>query len=185
MADRDDEVPATLDARVVRTRKDVLGAALQVLHKDGADALTHARLAELAGCSKVTVYKHWPSRSDIMRDAFQHLDDLPHSSPTGELRTDLIAEMTVFRDLMRDRALDRGLAVLADAAMQSPELAAVRDDIVSAGERVMRDLLASRFAGARLEAAAQMLIGATINSALLHGRIPHDDAIAAAVDLIL
>ena len=185
MAGRDDEGPVTLDARVVRTRKDVLGAALQVLHEDGADALTHARLAELAGYSKATVYKHWPSRADIIRDAFRYLGDLPHSTPTGDLRTDLIAEMTLFRDLMRDRALDRGLAVLADVAMQSQELAAVRDEIVGAGERVMRSVLAHRFTGADLEAAVHMLVGTTINSALLHGRIPRDDVIAAAVDLVL
>ena len=49
----------------------------------------------------------------------------------------------------------------------------------------MRALLETRFRGADLDAATLMLTGAVINSALLHGQIPEDEIIVAAVDVIL
>ncbi|MBJ7383621.1 MAG: TetR family transcriptional regulator, partial [Mycolicibacterium sp.] len=43
---------------MARTRADVSRAALQVLTSEGADALTHAHVAEIAGYSKTTLYTH-------------------------------------------------------------------------------------------------------------------------------
>ena len=54
------------DARVVRTRNDVSRAALHVLTEQGWDAVTHAHLARTAGYSRATLYKHWPTRTDLI-----------------------------------------------------------------------------------------------------------------------
>ena len=48
------------DARIVRTRADVDRTALAILVEEGLEALTHARVAERAGYSKTTLYRHWP-----------------------------------------------------------------------------------------------------------------------------
>jgi len=56
---------------------------------------------------------------------------------------------------------------------------------VTAGERVLRELLAPRLQGPELEAAILMLSGAILNAAMMHGRPPADDVIAAAVDIVL
>jgi AcrR family transcriptional regulator len=180
-----DEAPQRVDARVVRTRHDVLRAALDVLIDEGRDAVTHQRLAQVAGYSRVTLYKHWPTRADILREAFGGLREAHHHTPTGDVRTDLIGELTTFRTVIEQRRIDRALAALAELAASHPELADVRDEVVSAGERVLRELLAPRLQGPELEAAILMLSGAILNAAMMHGHPPADDVIAAAVDIVL
>ena len=174
-----------MDARVVRTRNDVLRAALDVLIDEGRDAVTHQRLAQVAGYSRVTLYKHWPTRADLLRDAFGGLRDAHHHTPTGDVRTDLIEELTAFRTVIERRRIDRALAALAELAASHPEMAEVRDEVVSDGERVVRELLAPRLRGPKLEAATLMLSGAILNAAMMHGRPPADDVISAAVDIVL
>src|SRR6201994_2589115 len=173
-----------VDARVIRTRNDILRATLEVLTSQGLDGLTHPHLAEVAGYSRATLYNHWPNRTALLRDAFAYRS-AEHSTPTGDLRSDLIAELTMFRTEMERHGLDRALAVLAAVTAFEPDLAEVRNQLVADGEHVTRGLLAPVLDGADLEAAVQMLTGAVLNSALLHGKLPSDDVIAAAVDTVL
>jgi AcrR family transcriptional regulator len=174
-----------VDARIVRTRRDVLGVALDVLLDEGRDALTQPHVASVAGYSRATVYKHWPTRTDMLRDTFAQLGEIQHHTPTGDLRADLIEELTAFRRGMESRRLHRALAVLAELTASVPELVEVRDRLVTDGEHVVRDLLASVLQGTRLEAATLMLSGALLHAALMHGRLPTDAEIAAAVDVAL
>jgi AcrR family transcriptional regulator len=177
--------PRSEDARVVRTRNDVLRAALDVLIDQGRDAVTHPNLARVSGYSRATIYNHWPTRADLVRAAFTRMEDAEHHTPTGDLRADLIGELTMFRFGMQRHRLDRALVVLADLAASTPELADLRDTLVTDGERVLRQLLGTVLRGAEMEAATLMLSGAILNSALMHGRLPADDVIAAAVELVL
>ncbi len=174
-----------IDARVIRTRNDILRAALEVLIALGSEGVTHARLSQVAGYSKATVYKHWPTRADLLRDTFTRLGDVPHHVPTGDLRTDLIMEATTFRTAMEEQRLDRVLAVLSDLSHSDPELAKIRDKLVADGERVVRELLQPVLHGTELEAATLMLCGAVLHAALMHGTPPDDNVIAATVDLTL
>ena len=174
-----------LDARVIRTRSDILRAAVDVLTREGLDAVTHHRLAEVAGYSRATIYKHWPTRDALFVDAFSYRPSGEHSVPTGDLRADLIAELTMFRQGMERQRLDRALAALAALTTSVPELAAVRDKLVAEGERVLLQLLAPAAQGPELEAAMRMLSGSVVQSALLHGQLPSDEVIAATVDLLL
>jgi AcrR family transcriptional regulator len=173
-----------VDARVIRTRNDILRATLEVLTSQGLDGLTHPHLAEVAGYSRATLYNHWPNRTALLRDAFAYRS-AEHSTPTGDLRSDLIAELTMFRTEMERHGLDRALAVLAAVTAFTPELAEVRDQLLTDGERVMRELLSPAFQGDELDAAVLMLTGAVINSAVVHGQLPSDALIAATVDLVL
>ena len=177
--------PQAEDARVVRTRNDVSRTALRVLVEQGWEAVTHAHLAREAGYSRATLYKHWPLRTDLLRLAFRRLGDMPHHVPAGELRGDLIDEVTTFRTGMERHRLDRALCALVDLAGTDPDMVEVRDKLVTDGERVVRDLLSPRLQGTELEAATLMLCGAVLHSALMHGRRPADDVIAASVDLLL
>src|ERR1700759_3078200 len=146
-----------VDARVIRTRNDILRATLDVLISQGLDGLTHPHLAEVAGYSRATLYNHWPNRTALLRDAFSYRGAGEHSTPAGDLRADLIAELTMFRTEMQQYGLDRALAVLTAGAGFDPGLAEVRDRLGADGERVNRQLLGRVFDGAELEAAVLML----------------------------
>lgn len=181
----DVEAAGGVDARVTRTRRDVLAASIDELIDGGWDSVTHARVAARAGYSKATVYSHWPDRLALVRDAFAQLGKLPHFEPTGDVRVDLIGELTSFRNVMTTYRLHRVLAILAERSIPVPELAEVRDAFVRDGEDPLRRILRSVVDGNRLEVATFMLCGAIVHPVLLHGHIPADDEIAIAVDMVM
>jgi AcrR family transcriptional regulator len=174
-----------VDARIVRTRNDVLRAAMDVLVQDGWEAVTHPRVARAAGYAKATVYAHWPDRLSLLKDAFSRFGDMPHHEPTGDLRQDLIGELVSFRSAMVEHRLDRALAVLAERASAGQEVVEIRNAFVEDGERPLRQLLTPLLAPPAREAATLMLCGAVLHSVLMHGQPPSDEVIASAVDLVL
>jgi AcrR family transcriptional regulator len=54
--------------RVRRTRDRILAAAGDLLAEAGPAGLTYALLAERAGVTRQTLYRHWPSRSRLLVD---------------------------------------------------------------------------------------------------------------------
>ncbi len=175
----------TVDARILRTRHDVLHAAIDIVITDGLDGVTQPNVARRAGYSKATVYAHWPERLDLIRDAFAMLGEMPHHEPVGDLRSDLIGELHSFRRAMQAHRLDRILAVLAEGSTAWPELGPVRDRFVAEGERPIRSLLSRHLRGARLDAAVLMLCGAIVHSMLMRGDLPGDAVIGRAVDAVI
>ncbi|MDR3656949.1 MAG: helix-turn-helix domain containing protein [Mycobacterium sp.] len=172
------------DARIVRTRADVARTAFDVLVEEGSEALTHARVAERAGYSKTTLYKHWPARSDLAATALEALRDFQHREPTGDIRADLIGELTTFRQAVLDLRLDRVLSAMAQWATLDT-MRQIRTEINGEGQRPIRNILQQAFEGAELEAAISMLSGVVACPSLMFGTVPDDDVIEVAVDIVL
>lgn len=184
MAGRSGKAAPGEDARVIRTRADVGRTALDVLVTEGSDAVTHARVAELAGYSKTTLYTHWPTRMDLLRIALDAIGELPHTEPSGDLRADLIGELTSFRTAVVDLHLDKVLYAMAQWASVDT-MAEIRDSLNSEAQRPIRTMLENVFDGAQLEAAISMLAGVVACPSLMFGTVPGDDVIEAAVDMVL
>ncbi|TPG27396.1 TetR/AcrR family transcriptional regulator [Mycolicibacterium hodleri] len=172
------------DARVSRTRVDVARAALELLTSEGSDAVTHARVAEIAGYSKTTLYTHWPARIDLIAMAIESLGEMPHHQLTGDLRADLIGELKVFRSGVVDIRLDRVLSGMAEWASVE-QMAQIRNRVNTDGQHQMYAMLGQRFSGAALDAAVSMLTGVVACPAIMFGTVPDDDVIEAAVDVVL
>ena len=172
------------DARVTRTRADIARTALDVLTTEGSDALTHARVAEVAGYSKTTLYSHWPARIDLFKAALGALGEAKPYELTGDLRTDLTGQLMTFRQSVLDRRLDRVLAAMAQWA-SGREMSQIRDAINAEGQRPIRTILAGSFGGAELEAVISMLTGVVACPSLMFGTLPDDDVIEAAVDVVV
>jgi AcrR family transcriptional regulator len=70
----------------------VLDVTLSQLAEVGFEPLTIPDVAQRAGVNKTSIYRRWPSKTDLVREALaiamNHADDPPN---TGELRGDLIA----------------------------------------------------------------------------------------------
>ena len=169
---------------MARTRADISRVALKVLTDEGTDALTHGHVAELAGYSKTTLYTHWPSRVDLILLALDAIGDMPHQEPTGDLRADLVGELTFFRRAVLDYRLDQILAVMTQWASVD-EMARVRDQLNTEAQLPIRGMLAEVFDGVELEAAISMLAGVVACPTIMFGSVPEDDVIEAAVDLLL
>lgn len=172
------------DARVARTRADVARVALDVLTSQGSEAITHARIAEIAGYSKTTLYAHWPARIDLITMAIESIGDMPHHQRTGDLRSDIVEELKVFRTGILDLRLDRVLASMAQWASDE-QMRQVRDKVNTDGQRQMIEMLGEVCSGATLEAAVSMLTGVVACPSLMYGTLPDDGIIEAAVDIVL
>lgn len=176
---------APLDARVRRTRADVTAHGLHLLVTEGWDGITHGRLAQAAGYSRATLYTHWPSRADLLREIVEALPPLPHVAPTGDLRHDLVAELTVVGEAVRTQRLDRVLAVLATLVGSRPELLATRDRLVADVESTLRTMLRAALPRARAEHVTRLLTGAVLGGAVAHGEPPRRAALVAMVDVVV
>ena len=172
------------DPRVIRTRADVARTALDVLTREGSDALTHARVAEVAGYSKTTLYAHWPSRLDLAAIALETLAELPGHERTGDLRADLVAQLTLFRQAVVEHRLDRVLAAMAQWATVEA-MSEIRERINTEAQRPLRAILQGAFQGVELEAVVSMLSGVVACPSLMFGVVPDDGVIEAAVDIVL
>ena len=84
------------DARITKTRRKVLDAGAVVLFTDGWSEVTHMRLAKETGVARGTIYRHWPTIDDLIVEIFESCDPAPDAAErTGELRADMIAELTL------------------------------------------------------------------------------------------
>ncbi len=172
------------DSRIVRTRADVARTAFAILVDEGSEALTHGRVAELAGYSKTTLYKHWPTRADLAATALSPLRDAKHREPTGDVRADLITQLTAFGQLVRELRLDLVLSAMTQWATVDA-MRQLRDEINAEGQRPIRRILEQVFAGPELDASISMLSGVIVCPALMFGTAPGPEIIEAAVDVVL
>src|SRR5580692_8478225 len=60
--------PDAANPRVRRTRERILAAARELLSEVGPAGLTYSELAERAGVTRQTLYRHWPARSALLTD---------------------------------------------------------------------------------------------------------------------
>jgi hypothetical protein len=71
---------------------ELLAVRLQLLQKDGYGGVAVDRVAAISRASKATVYRRWPTKSELVLAAFREgIRDLDAPSVTGSLREDLLA----------------------------------------------------------------------------------------------
>lgn len=118
------------DARVIRTREAVLEAGARLLFTEGWLAVTHLRVAEEAGVGRATMYRHWPSVEDLLADVLIDCQEpWEAGEPTGDLRTDLIAELETFVTALQHSKLPEILVTAMERAPTDPRIQAMHDSI--------------------------------------------------------
>jgi AcrR family transcriptional regulator len=124
--------PRTDDPRVERTRAAVIEAASDLLVADGPSAITHANVATAANVSRTTVYTHWPTQADLLRDTIESLGKVPirPDQLTGSLRPDLglLCEQIV-NDLADEQRAPM-IVNMMERALHDPTVALVRDEFL-------------------------------------------------------
>lgn len=133
------------------TRAAILQAARQVLFDEGWKALSHQRVAAVAGVGRATVYRHWPDRVQLLQDACSLEVLVMHAELTGDLRTDLLAELEAARRELAERRAGRVLIALTDRAVWEPELAEVKRRLVDDGLSALRLILERGVKGGQLD----------------------------------
>jgi AcrR family transcriptional regulator len=117
-------------------RADVLRAVGDLLLAEGSAELTFEGVARLAGVSKTTLYKWWPSKGALALDGYFHAVEPALAFPdTGDIRADLVSQLRAFAQVMTQTPGGRVMAELIGQAQTDPDLARAYRELYSAGRR--------------------------------------------------
>ena len=174
------------DPRVARTRDAVRDAVRSLVQRSGFEAVSHQQVAEEAGLGRATVYRHWPSRTDLLLEALAGVEEAPRP---WESRGDLAADLTEGLERLR-RALASPLVpelvALIGRAEWDLELRDTKLELLATGTAGLRRSLEAGLE--RGELPADLDVDATIArlaGPLLYRRVlahaPIDDAFVATI----
>jgi len=182
--------PSVLERGEPVVRK-VLAATLGEVGRAGYHGLRIEDVATRAGVNKTTVYRRWPTKQELVRDALLSITTETFSVPnTGSLRTDMLA--VARRNIeLATKPEHRGMFRIFVAEGEDAELAAIVQSLRQAFESVPREILAAAEARGELGPGIDVTLlfdvfGAALHWWLLFERAPLDDAhLERMIDLLL
>ena len=80
-----------VDPRIERTRAVVLETAIQIVAERGFAGASIDSISQRSGVARSTIYRHWPSRMDLLLEAVGSAVGDIESLAVGDLRRDLVA----------------------------------------------------------------------------------------------
>ena len=130
--------------RTTRVRQIILDAAIDLLIKEGAGALTAVRIAEKTGVARTTIYRHWTDNTALLLDAIDKLIS-PHvpTSLSENLEEDLSAALSNLRMRMTKRPFRIVFAALLDHANRNRDAVSAQRRFVSGVLQPLQDILAN------------------------------------------
>jgi AcrR family transcriptional regulator len=114
-----------LDVRVRRSRATVLGVTAELLLERGFAGASVDEITRRSGVAKTTIYRHWPTRGDLLRDACSSIGTPLQVPDTGSFEGDVTALVTSLAHLLRSEKWTSVLPSIIDAAERDPDIAAV------------------------------------------------------------
>jgi AcrR family transcriptional regulator len=112
-----------LDERVRRSRAKVLDATTELLFERGYAGATVDEISRRSGVAKTTIYRHWPTRTDLLRNACSALGTPLDTPDAGSLAADMAALMIHLASLLRSAKWPSVLPSIIDAAERDPDIA--------------------------------------------------------------
>ena len=164
------------DPRVERTRAAVLDAGVSILFDGGPDSVTHAAVAAASRVSRTTLYKHWPTRGDLLFEILTQVEPHKTIDSTGDVRADVARMAHQTGDAFRNRELNQVFGSLLAQAQWDVETSKARDALVAAAMADMGVVLDHAVQNGQLPAgldpvrAAGRLIGPMFFAALVAQR---------------
>lgn len=151
------------DPRISRTRRDVVTAAAEILLADGWEQVTHAEVARQSGYARGTIYTHWPTRLDLVREAVDRIcDEAHHPEPTGDLRADLIAALEDFASDLSAGRLARVLGGVIERSGTDPVVDQLRRRLHDTGTAGLRRALQMHLSPADTDISLALMTGAVL-----------------------
>ncbi|MFC3831445.1 MULTISPECIES: TetR/AcrR family transcriptional regulator [Deinococcus] len=117
--------------RVQRSRTTILATTLDLLTESGLGGVSIDEVSRRSGIAKTTIYRHWPTRADLLTDACAQLIDRQDIPDTGDVRRDLTTQLTTLAHLLTTARWSTVLPSVIDAAERDPGIA----DILSRIQR--------------------------------------------------
>jgi AcrR family transcriptional regulator len=169
----------------------MLNAARRLLVTQGWDSITHAKVAAAAGVGRATAYRHWPTTMELGLEAASLEVESARPAHTGDLRTDMMAELRELRSALTDRGLKPLMLLITERATYDEEFRKVRQQLLQRGVGPLRTVLRSAARGGELHADVDvdemlsLLAGPIIYEIVMRDRPFADRRISALADLVL
>ncbi len=113
-----------IDDRVRRSKESVLRAISEILTESGLGGVTVEEVSRRSGVAKTTIYRHWPTRADLVIDACSQMISAEQDVPdTGSFEGDLTAFLTSMVKLLHTARWSSVIPSIIDAAERDPEIA--------------------------------------------------------------
>lgn len=170
----------------------VLEVTLAQLAEVGFERVSIPDIAELAGVNKTSIYRRWPSKTELVRDALgaamSHSDHFPD---TGELRGDLVGLARTVAAFTQSQVGTAVIRILL-AEGSNPELRALAQAAYGgAGQRGPWILIARAVERGELTAALDpslvlfTIAGAIVHRVFIEQRTATEEFLEQVVELVL
>jgi AcrR family transcriptional regulator len=183
-------VSYSTDPRAARSREAMLGAARQLLVREGPGAVTHQRVAQQAGVGRATVYRHWPRPDQLLLDAMGGTDLPLFKDPEAPVRPWLHRQLRQMADELAVPAVAAVALTLAQSAMWDPEIAHRHDESVKTIVERIHAAVQSAVASGELETDAgpsdltAMLVGPIVYRTTMQRSVVSGDLIDRLINSI-
>lgn len=181
----------TPQVRGERLVQKVLEIVIEELARVGYAALSIEEVAARAGVNKTTIYRRWPTRSELVHAAcLEFADEVAVCPDTGTLRGDLMELFRGFRDLLsspRGQSLMR--MILAEGV--NSEIARLARTVRDAKDAVPKQVIARAIQrgelprGSDAELILRTLSGSLEHQMLLLGEHPGDRELGMLIEMVL
>ncbi len=182
---------ATPQVRGERLVAKVLEATLHELSNVGYRALSVEIVAERASVNKTTIYRRWPTKAELVRDALRSMIGDAFATPDeGSLRGDLVAFTKRIRDLVASPH-GRGLFRVMAAEGESGELAEVLNQLKETSRCIPVDIVGRAVKrgelpkGSDAELLASCVVAPVLNWVQMDGIVVDDRRVEQVVTLVL
>src|SRR5271163_1989628 len=115
--------PKVQDKRIERSRDKVLRETYRILSEQGFSGASIDAIAKQSGVAKTTIYRHWPSRADLLLDACAKMGSKFEVPDTGSFRGDIDALVVGLASYLRTAPLTKILPSIVDAGEHDIKIA--------------------------------------------------------------
>lgn len=167
----------------------IIAATLELLAESGYEGVRVAQVASRAGVSKATMYRRWPSKTQLVVAALRTTPPL-QPVDTGRLSDDLEALLFQFLGIVESTPLAGVLAALAAERRRDPALARVLDPFVRERTRPLVESMQRAVARGEIPPTVDLdlaasLTGGPILTRVLFGGATDPDAVRSLVELVV
>ena len=149
--------PAETSRRPGRPRSEqaeqaIIEATLDLFAERGFEGVCVEAVAARAGVGKATIYRRWPNKEELLLAALGSMKS-PFPEPTGSVRDDLVAQLTVMCADRADPRKARRYALLLGEGQKYPRLMArYKETVVGPRHDAIRDVIRHGIATGELRA---------------------------------
>ena len=130
-----------VDDRVRRSKASVLKVTAELLTETGLGGVSVDEVARRSGVAKTTIYRHWPTRSDLLMEACSQLGTEQEVPDTGSVEGDISTLLTNLAELLLTARWASVVPSVIDAAERDADIAAIHSRLQRGHARPFQEVI--------------------------------------------